>query len=131
MQAFNLRRYVDVGASKDVYSRKQREPTEAQVIAFEPHPNSLRKLNELAAPYAGRLRSENFGVSDGSGELLLWRNPLNLEQASLAPEVELVPHVDNIQLVKVPVATIYARLAKTYATADTPNLPCSVVGAVT
>lgn len=85
---------VDVGANKGQYSRLLLEKTGADVIAFEPLPETFKKLGILKSEYGSRFTPQNFGVGANDHETLeLFYSKDKTELATFSTESNHVSYV--------------------------------------
>ena len=104
---------IDIGANLGKYSRLLLETTAADVIAFEPFPQSFRKLIDLTNSYSERFTPEPFGIGQDDTTLSL-NYGLETTLASFSTEVNQIGYVGdvNVNSIKVPVVSLDSYIYK-------------------
>lgn len=105
---FNPGLCIDIGANNGRYSRSILEIPGTRVIAFEPLPQTFKKLGDIKAQYADRFEGHNMGVGDANTFLELNYSEEASEFASFSKEVNNIDYVgkSNVNTVKVAVTTL-------------------------
>lgn len=97
---------LDVGANVGLYSSMLTTVGFDRVDAFEPHPDSFARLEQVSSASGGKIFAHHFalGALQGRASLRFHRDALVL--ASLSPEAVKVPYVEYADSIDVPVSTI-------------------------
>jgi FkbM family methyltransferase len=80
---------IDIGANRGQYAESLLRLTDAEVISFEPHPNTDQRLCELRSAFPDRLVAVNKGVGDENAILDLLYGAVS-GWATFSPEVNRI-----------------------------------------
>lgn len=97
---------IDIGAHKGNYAREVLTQTSANVIAFEPLPESFAALRVSLNEFSERVTLVNKGVGAVNDELVLHFSNNETMHASFAEEIKEISYVSNEHRIKVPVVTL-------------------------
>lgn len=99
---------VDVGANVGHYSSMLLAVGAERVVCYEPNPQLFAALERLAYSNGSRFTPRSSAVGDSVGKADLLFNEETPQLASLSPEANRVPYVNNESKVEVMVTTLDA-----------------------
>jgi FkbM family methyltransferase len=104
---------IDIGANLGKYSKLLLETSSADVIAFEPFPQSFQRLLDLTKSHPERFTPEPFGVGQEDATLVL-NYGVETTLASFSAEVNRIGYVGDINIneISVPVVSLDSYIYK-------------------
>ena len=86
---------IDVGANIGEYSKYILENSNSKVIAFEPMPESFKKLKKIKNTFSDRFYPYNIGIGKKNETKKLNYDSNNLQWANFNPELKKIDYLKN------------------------------------
>ena len=86
---------IDVGANIGEYSKYILENRDSKVIAFEPMPESFKKLKKIKDIFGDRFYTYNIGIGEKEKTKKLYYDNKNLQWANFNPELKKIDYLKN------------------------------------